>query len=158
MRKKVEKIKLGLDSYLKNGYLDINSFENPDDEAANALNELSVLDGELCDKYCKVIIESSRIGDDFLKARCLSLLFDVNKEYALDYIKKNVEWMSPSILSTTMIGLSINSKEKLKTEGINELISKIIIRYNDLSNDSFCKELLAPSHKFFQDSFFQKLN
>ncbi|WP_099074017.1 hypothetical protein [Proteus alimentorum] len=103
-----------LKNYIKNGYLDINSFDNPDDEAACTLTELSYLNKGLCEEYSRLIIESEVVGDDYLKSRCLDHLLDLNKKYALKYIEEQVNNMSIPILSTAMSGLVQYSNSKFR--------------------------------------------
>lgn len=98
----------------KNGYLNINSFDNSDDEIACVLTELSFLNKGLCEEYSRLIIESEVVGDDYLKSRCLDYLLDLNKKYALKYIEEQVNNMSIPILSTAMSGLVQYSNSKFR--------------------------------------------
>lgn len=147
-----------LDSYINNGYLDINSFDNPDDEAAVALSELYFVNKGLCEKYCKIILSSSDVGDCFLDARCLSHLFDLNKEYSLDYVRKNIKNMPYPILEAAMDGLCQYSNTFFRNNFSCELISQIKKRYDELSSDEFSKKMMEYSYQMFSETFLKLIN
>ncbi|WP_235525408.1 hypothetical protein [Photorhabdus heterorhabditis] len=43
----------GLDSYLENGYVNADSYEDPSDDAIDYLGELLLKDSECCLAFCK---------------------------------------------------------------------------------------------------------
>lgn len=150
MEKSIAVLREQLDSYIQNGYLDINSFDNPDDEAAEALTELSCTDKALCEQYCRLILESSEIGDTYLDSRCLAHLFDLNKKYSLEYVQKNVLNMSAPVLEATMEGLDMYSKTPFRTHFSTELIVNIKKRYDELASDDAIKDMLDYSYEWFE--------
>ncbi|MCC8380937.1 hypothetical protein [Xenorhabdus sp. PB30.3] len=150
VKKDVTTLREQLDSYIHHGYLDINSFDNPDDEAAKALTELSCLDRTLCEQYCKFILESSEIGDIYLDSRCIAHLFNLNKEYGLDYAQKNVLTMSAPVLEAVMEGLDMYSKTPFRIHFSTELIANIKKRYDELASDDAIRSMLDHSYEWFK--------
>ncbi|WP_456311490.1 hypothetical protein [Serratia proteamaculans] len=145
-----------LESYIKNGFVDINSFENPDDEAADCLLELFQKKPELCEKYCKAILNDDNIGDKYLDSSCLSHLFDLNKKYSLSYVEREVEKMSPPVLAAAMDGLCQYSNTPFRSEFSNKLINDISDRYDKIVQDNIYRGMLENSYKFFFDIFLKK--
>lgn len=153
---KESKISLQLENYIKNGFVDINSFENPDDEAADCLLELFHKNPELCEKYCKIILNDVNIGDKHLDSSCLSHLFDLNKEYSLSYVEKEIENMSAPVLAAAMDGLCQYSNTPCRSEFPNELINKISDRYDQIVKEDIYRGILDDSYKFFFDTFLKR--
>ncbi|MBG5925828.1 hypothetical protein [Providencia rettgeri] len=142
-----------LNCYIDNGYLDINSFDNPPDEAAIALNELYIIDSDECENFCKRIMLSRDIGDSYLDSLCLLHLFDLNKEFALRYVEENIDNMPAPILGAAMDGLSQYSNTTFRQNFSNDLITKILHKYNDVTKDPFFENMLESSYTFFTKSF-----
>lgn len=145
-----------LTSYIENGYLDINSFDNPPDEAATALTELHFIDGATCESFCKKIILSNDVGDAYLDSLCLGHLFSLNKEYALDYVMAHVENMSAPVLGSAMDGLYQYSETLFRVKFSEELIAKIYARYDEVVQDSFFKKMLASLYDVFSVTYPRK--
>ncbi|MEI2264967.1 hypothetical protein [Erwinia sp. CGal63] len=142
-----------LTSYIDNGYLDINSFDNPLDEAATALTELHFIDGAACEFLCKRIILSSAVGDAYLDSLCLGHLFDLNKDYALNYVLTHVENMPAPVLGSAMDGLYQYSEEQFRMKFSEELIAKIHKRYDEVVQDPFFKDMLASLYDTFSVTY-----
>ncbi len=145
-----------LESYIENGYLDINSFDNPDDEAATALSELYFINKLLCEKFCKIIINNDDVGDYFLNSLCLSHLFDLNKEYSLSYVSKHVAHMLTPELVATMDGLCQYSNTPFRMVFSDDLVNRIKKRYDELSSDEFSKEMMSRSYPDFAKTFLEQ--
>ena len=142
-----------LNCFLAHGYLDMDSYDEPLDEAAGALIALKALDEQVCISFCKEILLSECFGDDFLDGFCLGYLFDIEKEFALKYIESHVENMSAPILDDAMSGLSQYSQTPFCERFSKELIAKIYHRYDELSKDPFYKKILEVDYSHFQKDF-----
>lgn len=153
MIKSKEQVILELNNYIKYGYADINSFDNPPDEAASALTELHFIDGIECEKFCKKIILSTDVGDIYLDSLCLMHLFELNKEYALQYVEEHVVHMSAPVLGIAMDGLVQYSGTPFRIEFSDDLISKFYTRYKEVSADPFYAEMLKATYKFFSEEY-----
>lgn len=151
--KSKEQIILELNNYIKYGYSDINSFDNPPDEAASALAELHLLDGVECERFCKIIIISDNVDDIYLDSLCLMHLFVLNKEYAMQYVEKHVTYMSAPVLGSAMDGLVQYSGTPFRMKFLDDLISKVYTRYKEISADPFYAEMLAATYKFFSEEY-----
>ncbi|WP_312047210.1 hypothetical protein [Erwinia sp.] len=151
--KKEIQVSVKLENYIKNGFVNVDSFENPDDEAAECLLELFQEKPELCEKYCKIILNDDNIGDKYLKSSCLSHLFDLNKEYSLLHVETEVGKMSPPVLATAMVGLCQYSNAPFRNEYSNSLINKVSDRYDEIVQEGVYRGILDDSYKTFSDIF-----
>ncbi|MCC8380461.1 hypothetical protein [Xenorhabdus sp. PB30.3] len=142
-----------LDSYIQNGYLDINSFDNPDDEAAEVLIKLSRIDKKLCEQYCKLILESPEVGDTYLDSSCLSHLFNLNRKYSINYVQENVLNMSAPVLQAAMEGLDMYSKTPFRRHFSEEVILNIKKRYDELASDNMIKDMLSYNYEWFEKMY-----
>lgn len=151
--KNKEQLVRELNCFLAHGYLDMDSYDEPLDEAADALRVLKSYDEQACNLFCKKILLSKDFGDVYLDSICLSHLFDIEKEYALKYVEENVKTMSTPVLQSAMDGLSQYSRTPFREHFSKELIAKIYHRYDELSKDSFYKEMLEVDYSNFQEDF-----
>lgn len=145
-----------LTNYIENGYLDINSFGNPPDEAATALRELHYIDGAACEAFCRIIILSSNVGDVYLDSLCLSHLFNLNKNYALEYVVSQAENMPSSVLGAAMDGLFQYSNTPFRAAFSEALITQLYARYDEVAQDPYVKERLASAFDFFSVAYPRK--
>ncbi|AIR62863.1 hypothetical protein LH23_20030 [Cedecea neteri] len=152
-KKSRDKLILELDNYIKYGCADINSFDNPPDEAASALAELHFHDAIECEGFCKEIILTEGVGDIYLDSLCLMHLFELNKEYALQYVEEHVLHMSAPVLGIAMDGLVQYSGTPFRIEFSDDLISKIYTRYKEISADPFYAEMLEATYRFFSEEY-----
>lgn len=151
--KSKEKLINELNFFLVHGFLDMDSFGEPFDEAAEALTALHFIDEQACASFCKKILLSENIGDQFLDGLCLSHLFDIEKEYALEYVRENIVDMTPSVLSDAMSGLSQYSRTPFREKFTKELIVNIYHRYDELAQRPFYKKMLEVNYFNFQEDF-----
>jgi len=145
-----------LENYIKNGFVNVHSFNNPDDEAAECLLELFQKKPGLCEKYCKIILNDGNFGDKYLKSSCLSHLFDLNKEYSLMHVEKEVGKMSPPLLAAAMDGLCQYSTDPFRNEYSNKLINKVSARYDEIVQENIYRGALDDSYKSFFNIFLRK--
>ncbi|KDE37454.1 UNVERIFIED_ORG: hypothetical protein J2806_000067 [Kosakonia oryzae] len=153
---KKEQLISELTSYINNGYLMLDSFDDPRDEAATALCELRSIDSSACEFFCKKILLSVDVGDPYLDGFCLGRLFDLNKEYALDYVTSHVMEMSAPVLGAAMDGLAQYSKTSFRLNFTEDLVAKIYARYDDVAKNHFSQEVMASSYRLFVISFTRK--
>lgn len=82
----------GLESYLANGYVEANSFNDPEDGALECLSNLLVKDSGCCLSFCKKIINSNNIDGVFIKGSALNfLLLSEQWSYAFEYLTGNTD-------------------------------------------------------------------
>ncbi|ELY4665380.1 hypothetical protein VG539_003903 [Cronobacter muytjensii] len=148
-----DKLIVGLDTYIKHQYFDMGSFGEPLEEVAAALLELSSLDPKLCLAYSKRILTDKNLGDPYLDSICLHHLFDLEPEFAVNYVKDHLSIVHAAVLSEAMYGLCLYSKISLKEALSNDLIHKIYIRYDELAKDDFAKEVMAIDFGYFNKDF-----
>lgn len=101
----------------------------------------------------KKYLTIKNIGDKYLDSSCLSHLFDLNKEYSLSYVEKEIANMSAPVLAAAMDGLCQYSNTPFRSEFSNELINKISYRYDQIVQEDIYRGILDDSYKFFFESF-----
>ncbi|AJZ90074.1 hypothetical protein VW41_14075 [Klebsiella michiganensis] len=153
MKKSKEQIILELNNYLHYGYTNADSYDDSRDEVAILLTSLHFIDPQECEIFCKKIIGSKENSDDYLDSSCLSHLFDLNKEYALQYVEQHITNMSTPILDETMDGFIKYSKTSFRMKFSDDLISKVYTRYKEISADPFYAEMLEATYRFFSEEY-----
>ncbi|EKC6209649.1 hypothetical protein ACN1T9_003053 [Cronobacter sakazakii] len=148
-----DKLILGLDTYIQHQYFDMDSFGEPLEEVSTALSTLSSLDPELCLAYSKRILTDKNLGDPYLDGACLRHIFDLEPEYAINYVSENVSTMHPAVLSEAMYGLCLYNKISFRKVITSNLIHKIYIRYDELAKNDFAKEVMALDFNYFHKDF-----
>lgn len=153
LKKSKEQLINELNCFLAHGYLDMDSYDEPLDEAADALRQLVSYDEQACNLFSKKILLSKDFGDVYLDSICLLHLFDIEKEYALKYVEENVKNMSTPVLQSTMDGLCQYSRTPFREKFTKELIVSIYHRYDELSQRPLYKEMLEGDYSNFQEDF-----
>jgi HEPN domain-containing protein len=121
------------------------------EEASDALLKLRYKNPIAAEKYCKYALEN-QIGDIYYRGMVIDVLYNLNKDFTLDFIAKNIDNLPEYITAT---GLSnVISDESLVPES-RELqlfisnISKYLKTYlgSNRSNDVFSKFLFTFENK-----------
>ncbi|WP_231566321.1 MULTISPECIES: hypothetical protein [unclassified Serratia (in: enterobacteria)] len=90
----------GLNSYLVNGYVSELSPEDPAKDAFDYLNALYLINQHEGLVFCRLILESETLYNDFLRATCLSylLLSESSRQYAFSCLLENSKNLSIPVL------------------------------------------------------------
>ncbi|HFF8524968.1 TPA: hypothetical protein ACGEYH_003746 [Providencia rettgeri] len=148
-----EQLIMKLNNYIHHGYIAIDSYDDPRDEVATLLTKLHFTDEKECVIFCKKILGSEGISDEFLDSSCLSHLFDLEKEYALNYVQSHLNNIPAPMLDAVMDGLTQYSKTPFRHEISDDLISNVYVQYNILSKRPFYKKMLESSYSFFTEEY-----
>ncbi|MBK5073446.1 hypothetical protein I2492_10870 [Budviciaceae bacterium CWB-B4] len=139
--KDTEKFTLGLDNFINNGYVILESFEDSAGEALDYLHKLYSLDEKLGETYYKKIFESECVYDDFLKSICFDhLLLSENEwDYAFNYLNENSERLTVPVLKVALFYFYCAKKDKEPHPVPDDLFKKLIKRYQIVKNDESAK-------------------
>ena len=98
-KKDVSDLTKYLNNFLEKGYLEENSFEDPNDEVFYCLLSLSSKDEVLFDLYNRKILNDRKFSSDYLKSTCLESLYFHNQKDFFDYVHNNLRDMGAPTLS-----------------------------------------------------------
>ncbi|PHM35688.1 hypothetical protein Xmau_04468 [Xenorhabdus mauleonii] len=133
----VQELISGLESYLENGYVNADSYENPDDDAIDYLGKLLLKDSGYCLDFCKKILELSFSDGDAVKSTALSFLIlsESNWSDAFNYLLNTAEKLSILELKEAFFYFFC-AKNELEPYPVPEgLFEKLIKRYQTLKNE-----------------------
>ncbi|QPT12643.1 hypothetical protein I6G37_19515 [Serratia rubidaea] len=130
----------GLDNYLANGYVEADSFNDPEDDALKCLSDLLVENQECCLSFCKKILESHSVDGVFIKGSALSfLLLSEQWTYAFDYLKGNVRNINIAELEKALFYFYCARNETDPYPVPEGLFKKLIERYEELKDEPDAK-------------------
>ncbi|MCW7762158.1 hypothetical protein [Photorhabdus luminescens] len=95
-RMKLNELISGLESYLENGYVNTDAYEDPADDAIDYLGELLLKDSGYCLHFCKKILNSNHLDGNFVKSIALDFLIlsESNWLDAFNYLLNKAENLS----------------------------------------------------------------
>ena len=130
----------GLESYLTNGYVEANSFNDPEDDALECLSDLLVKDLECCLSFCKKILNSNNIDGVFIKGSSLNfLLLSEQWSYAFEYLTDNVGNINIAELEKALFYFYCAKNETDSYPVPEGLFKKLMERYEELKDDPDAK-------------------
>lgn len=127
----------GLNSYLINGYVNELSHEDPAEDAFDYLNSLHLINQKESLVYCKLILESDTLYNDFLRATCLYylLLSESDWQYTFSLLLNNSENLPIELLKEAFFYFYC-AKNETEPHSVPEgLFRKLIDRYQKIKND-----------------------
>jgi hypothetical protein len=127
----VEQLVSGLTSLLENGYIDLNSYNNPIDDAIEYLGELLVKDTKSCLSFCKKILSvPTTFDDDFIKGTALNFLLLSNEWFSgFNYLVGNSQKLSIPELEKALFYFYCAKNETDPYPVPEGLFNKLIERY-----------------------------
>lgn len=130
----------GLESYLANGYVEVNSFNDPEDDALECLSNLLVKDSGCCLSFCKKILNSNNIDGVFIKGSALNfLLLSEQWSYAFEYLTGNADNITLAELEKALFYFYCAKNEVDPYPVPEGLFKKLMKRYEELKNDPDAK-------------------
>lgn len=137
---RIEKNIEGLKSYLTNGYVDSESYNDPEDDALECLSDLLVKDQDQCMLFCKKILNSNNVDGVFIKGSALSfLLLSEQWSYAFEYLNNNSENISIAELEKALFYFYCAKNEAVPYPVPEGLFKKLQNRYEELKDDPDAK-------------------
>ncbi|PAA95167.1 hypothetical protein [Serratia fonticola] len=130
----------GLESYLTNGYVEANSFNDPEDDALECLSDLLVKDLGCCLSFCKKILNSNNIDGVFIKGSALNfLLLSEQWPYAFEYLTANAGNITVAELEKALFYFYCAKNETDPYPVPEGLFKKLMERYEELKDDPDAK-------------------
>ena len=140
-KKSVAELKKYLDLFLEKGYVNDNSFEDPNDDAFYCLMSLSGKDKETLSVYDRKILNDNKYASDYLKSTCVESVYFNDKNYFFDYVFKNIPTMSAPVISKSMDSIIFGlSHSEVKVFFIKNLdkFNKRISELKDVDYNEYC--------------------
>lgn len=127
----------GLNIYLTNGYVNELSPEDPAKDAFDYLNMLHLINQNESLVYCKLILESDTLYNNFLRATCLYylLLSENDWQYAFSLLVDNSETLPIELLKEALFYFYCAKNETDPHPVPEGLFRKLMNRYQELKND-----------------------
>lgn len=130
----------GLENYLANGYVEADSFNDPEDDALECLSDLLVKDQECCLSFCKKILSSHNVYGVFIKGSALNfLLLSEQWAYAFDYLIGNIRNINIAELEKVLFYFYCAKNETDPYPVPEGLFKKLMERYEELKDDPDAK-------------------
>ena len=131
----------GLKSYLKNGYVNELSPEDPAKDAFDYLNALYFINQHDGLFFCRLILESKALHNEFLRATCLSylLLSENDWQYSFSFLLENSNSLSVPLLQEALFYFHCAKNEADPYPVPEGLFKKLMERYEELKDDPDAK-------------------
>lgn len=131
----------GLNSYLANGYVHELSPEDPAKDAFDYLNALYLVNQHEGLIFCKLILESETLYNDFLRATCLSYLLLSERcwQYAFSFLLENSQTLPVPLLKEALFYFYCAKNETDPYPVPEGLFKKLMKRYEELKDDPDAK-------------------
>ncbi|MDU5476196.1 MULTISPECIES: hypothetical protein [Pantoea] len=130
----------GLGSYLANGYVEADSFNDPEDDALECLSDLLVKDKGCCLSFCKKILNSHNVDGVFIRGSALNfLLLSEQWPYAFEYLTVNAVNLNIAELEKALFYFYCAKNEADPYPVPEGLFKKLMERYEELKDDPEAK-------------------
>jgi hypothetical protein len=135
--KKLEELIAGLNSYIENGYVEVDSYNDPDDDALEYIIELSHQAEDKAFKIYKSVLEAKGECYSFMKAICMNRLLLSEKEgpYAFDYLLNKTDNVSIPALEKALFYFYCAKNETDPHPVPEGLFKKLMARYQEVKDD-----------------------
>ena len=130
----------GLGSYLANGYVEADSFNDPEDDALECLSDLLVKDQECCLSFCEKTLNSQNVDGVFIRGSALNfLLLSEQYSYAFEYLTGNAGNLNIAELEKALFYFYCEKNEADPYPVPECLFKKLMERYEELKDDPDAK-------------------
>jgi len=133
--KSVDQLQTGLDLYLLNGYVESNSFNDPNDDALEYLGMLLMEDQPAALKYCQRFLQLSQVNDELKSAALDYLLLSSEWRFAYQYLYSQAEILSIPELEKTFFYFYCDKNEATPYPVPEGLFTKLLARFEVVKNE-----------------------
>jgi len=123
-------------------------------EIPSAIRELQKRDNNYAIRLSKNILEANS-GDKYLQAGIISIIFDCDKKYVLDFLKNNMERLDVYLFAEIIECITIECFQPFGLTMPEELLRDLVKRYN-LYNEKE-KALIIEKFNWFVNSYENKI-
>lgn len=151
IKKSKYELMMGIENYLANGCVDINSVDEPVSEVIDYLNALFSIDVKLAEEACKMVLKSKVIDSYFFKSLCLNdlLLSEGEWSFAFDYLLNECENLSIPELEKALFYFYCAKNETDPYPVPEGLFKKLIKRYDEVKDEADAK--FYHLHEIYND-------
>ncbi|WP_339026433.1 hypothetical protein [Leclercia pneumoniae] len=133
--KSVDQLQTGLDLYLLNGYVESNSFNDPNDDALEYLGMLLVEDQPTALKYCQRFLQQSQVNDELKSAALDFLLLSSEWSFAYQYLYSQAERLSIPELEKAFFYFYCDKNEATHYPVPEGLFTKLLARFEVVKDE-----------------------
>ena len=133
--KSVNQLRAGLDLYQSNGYVESNSFNDPNDDALEYLGMLLVEEQPTALKYCQRFLQQSQVNDELKSAALDFLLLSSEWSFAYQYLYSQAERLSISELEKAFFYFYCDKNEAEPYPVPEGLFTKLLAQFEVVKNE-----------------------
>ncbi|MGQ9453191.1 hypothetical protein ACP4QI_017150 [Leclercia sp. TB492] len=133
--KSLGQLRAGLDCYQSNGYVESNSFNDPNDDALEYLGMLLVDDQPTALKYCQSFLQQSQVNDELKSAALDFLLLSSEWNFAYQYLYSQAERLSIPELEKSFFYFCCDKNEATPYPVPEGLFTKLLARFEVVKNE-----------------------
>lgn len=133
--KSVDQLQTGLDLYLLNGYVESNSFNDPNDDTLEYLGMLLMEDQPAALKYYQRFLQLSQVNDELKSAALDYLLLSSEWRFAYQYLYSQAEILSIPELEKTFFYFYCDKNEATPYPVPEGLFTKLLARFEVVKDE-----------------------
>jgi len=133
--KSVDQLQTGLDLYLLNGYVESNSFKDPNDDALEYLGMLLMEDQPAALKYSQRFLQLSQVKDELKSAALDYLLLSSEWRFAYQYLYSQAERLSIPELEKAFFYFYCDKNEATPYPVPEGLFTKLLARFEVVKDE-----------------------
>ena len=133
--KSVDQLQTGLDLYLLNGYVESNSFNDPNDDTLEYLGMLLMEDQPAALKYYQRFLQLSQVNDELKSAALDYLLLSSEWRFAYQYLYSQAERLSIPELEKAFFYFYCDKNEATPYPVPEGLFTKLLARFEVVKDE-----------------------
>ncbi len=133
--KSVDQLQTGLDLYLLNGYVESNSFNDPNDDTLEYLGMLLMEDQPAALKYSQRFLQLSQVNDELKSAALDYLLLSSEWRFAYQYLYSQAERLSIPELEKAFFYFYCDKNEATPYPVPEGLFTKLLARFEVVKDE-----------------------
>ena len=120
------------------------------EEIPSALNELYKRKPDIAFDLSKSIVEEER-GDKFLQGATISVIFEYNNEYVINFVKNSISNLNYYVYGSILDCIAVESKQPFGENLCREFLEMLANKYYEYTTSE--KEKIAEEYNFFTKSY-----